>query len=286
MSAEPTPDDIPRQPTASPQCIILALPVGPVTTEPGRWARLIMLFGWACAKTNSGYLKGDILPTLQYFPPLREPCLRVTEGLNGLQFDRQIGESLRHVEAVTAQITGAEASTFCTQCQKGHAKFTQCIIFMFAGSQACANCHWRGRTKECSFYNATGETASPAALQTPSYESYPRGFGQPLSRRLTDHIARDEWASKVKHEIQSLKAEFRVVKSSQATVASSAATTKGTLNNAKIVEESKTISRFLDAAVTATNITISANEDEKKKLLDIERRMMTLLEDLERVLRL
>ncbi|KAJ5261339.1 Protein of unknown function DUF3716 [Penicillium angulare] len=170
MSTNRLPNDRAGKPASEPAFWIPPIQVGPVAPEAGEWSRLIMLFGWACARAKNGQLKGEILPAIQSSRPLREPCLHVSDEINGEIFYRQIGGSLSHVEAVAGQITGHEAPSPCTHCQRGLCKFNQCIIMYADGSLTYACCYWRRKYKECSFYRATGEIPTSEARRTVHFE--------------------------------------------------------------------------------------------------------------------
>ncbi|KAJ5116650.1 hypothetical protein N7456_000998 [Penicillium angulare] len=267
---------------------------GPIAPEAARWARLIMLFDWACAK-DGNRLKGEILPTLVSKRPLREPCLHTTDRVNGVRFYNQIGDSLRHVEAAAAQVTGNEAPVPCTHCQGKHGKFTQCVIMYVAGNQTCASCYWGGRYKECSFYKATSDSTPPQVRVNDQSQPLRRTIGHPILRALTNRSAREECAGKLQSELQDLKREINNVKSRQESLSVAAAATKNSSMNAQsLVENSETISRversaasvLLNSTAGTNDAVISENARGMEDVLGIEAHITNVLEEIIRALKL
>lgn len=114
-------------------------------------------------------------------PPAQSPPHKTTEqmahesGYEGFKIDsafakrmsrdpgQRMAEQRRHgqdlnlvrrsnVEALFAQIAGAEAANPCTHCRKGQGPWTVCVVYSGQMMGSCANCWFNASGSRCSFH--------------------------------------------------------------------------------------------------------------------------------------
>ncbi|KAJ5936105.1 hypothetical protein N7454_005403 [Penicillium verhagenii] len=143
------------KPAGLPQKIPVAVD-GAEHMAPGEWCKFALQrpcnFPVSC---NGHRFRGYLLLNLTCLPGVREPLIRpdtIWAKWSALEFYSKVNNQRYNVEALAMQcvgrrITKIEDSCFC--CQKGNGPFQSCVTV--DGVAECANCHWSGRWKRCSF---------------------------------------------------------------------------------------------------------------------------------------
>lgn len=107
------------------------------------------------------HFKSSLLTYLENIPARREPLLRGEISYSGLRFHERIRAEKANVESVIIQTVGHVLDQECVSCQKKNGPFEKCVVLSGADNliTACANCHWNGQGRRCTFYRAPASTA-------------------------------------------------------------------------------------------------------------------------------
>lgn len=101
----------------------------------------------------------------------REPVLRNSRQSNGGKFDQQISRKRENIEALVPQSVRERQEPECENCKTGDGPLSSCVSVKLVSDlmPQCANCHFSGLGRRCSFIAAhMSDEGMSDSQQTPT----------------------------------------------------------------------------------------------------------------------